>query len=197
MGWLETVRPTGVSLEEFFQNEWDPTCERSEIIASGSRGFTEFYAAIKDHVIGDVTAVAVHIRHVRDDRYNIRYKDVTEDSVPTIVRCPEKVLDALSPTDDDGANKWRKRCREWNARQKLARSLEDGELVRFDHPIRFRDGQALSTLRLIRVHYGQRDPDGRKIRFTPPRSDYPIYQITGWKDREFVRVSEEAQQDGG
>lgn len=45
------------------------------------------------------------------DYFNFNYKEMDETYLPYECSCPKRILDKLSPTDDEHAKEWRKNCR--------------------------------------------------------------------------------------
>ena len=70
---------------------------------------------IPDRVFGEV----VLLDYRKNDYYDFGYKDMEETMGPVEARCPEKILDLLSPTENAYATAWRNRCREYHAERKL------------------------------------------------------------------------------
>lgn len=66
------------------------------------------------HVWGCVFLVSVDNK----DYFNFSYKDMDETCGPGYYDCPESILKLLSPTNNEWANEWRKKCREHNDRKK-------------------------------------------------------------------------------
>lgn len=69
-----------------------------------------YYGAIRhgDDVFGLVVLTSTNAR----DYYNFGYKMMDETEGPYYNRCPKSILDLLTPTDSEFANRWRARCRE-------------------------------------------------------------------------------------
>jgi len=112
MGWSYTHRDKGTSNVEYFRADW----ERGgtyQLLDGATVGGT-FYAAIRGQD-GEVFAAVTLTRWVRDV-FNFGTKDMTEHMGPVEARCPDRILDLLTPTTDETANAWRAKCREHNAR---------------------------------------------------------------------------------
>lgn len=62
----------------------------------------------------------------RGDYWNFSYKCMTEDYGPCEAKCPKRILDRLSPTDNAYALNWRERCR----KTETFRSLPVGAEIR-------------------------------------------------------------------
>ena len=116
-----------------------------EVLKSSMCGST-YYAAVKrtmpsgkTYVFGAVCLTTVDSK----DYFNFSYKDMSEDMGPGDCKCPVSILDLLSPTENEYALEWRRRCRE-NAKGKnsLGR-LPVGSVIEFKK----RDG---SIVRLVK-----------------------------------------------
>lgn len=57
------------------------------------------------------------------DYDNFSYKEMSESMIPAFYDCPKKVLDALTPTNDEDALAWRNLCRENMVNKKLKPTL--------------------------------------------------------------------------
>ena len=95
------------------------------------------------------------------------YKDMTETMGPCEDHCPQTILTLLSPTDNEHARDWRRRCAENLARR--ARKIADGDRIRLAAPLSFTDG-----------HVGQEfivEKRGRRLSFRAPDA-HGRYRIT-------------------
>lgn len=89
-----------------------------------------YYAAIEQTEIENpenrsVTAVVCLTSMDMKDHFNFAYKDMTENSGPYKYDCPKGILDLLTPTDNEWANKWRELCREKIAKKKDPNALRN------------------------------------------------------------------------
>lgn len=111
MGWIAYHRPDGENDREQFQRELFTNTD-DEIVKCASKN-NVFYAAVRTESTGEVRALVVLMRHVSGERnFNFNYKDLEESAGPVAAEAPAEVLDALTPTDNEYALDWRKRCRE-------------------------------------------------------------------------------------
>ena len=94
----------------------------------GSLVGSVFYAAIKD-MDGDVFC-AVYLTGTRDNRW-FSYKGMSERWKPYYFGCPDKILDKLTPTDDEWSNEWREECRNRNREKKVFDNLPDGSVAKW------------------------------------------------------------------
>ena len=121
MGWLFYHRPRGGKMVDEFSKQFDYDNDKAsgKVIACKTyarKGIAYLAYEIKRKEAGerDVIGVVVLIKFVRD-HYNFGYKDMTEDMGPYFYACPQLILNLLTPTDNENALAWRKRCREyWN-----------------------------------------------------------------------------------
>lgn len=67
-----------------------------------------------------------------NDYYNFSYKDMDESCGPFYYDCPDSILKLLSPTTNEWALEWRKKCREHNRKRKLLKKLPVGTVIEFE-----------------------------------------------------------------
>lgn len=95
MGWSFTHRAKGTSNLDYFRTEgW---AEGYELLDGMTVGST-FYGALR-RPDGTVTAAVILTRWVPNDEFNFGTKSMTESWGPTEARCPDRILDMLSPTE--------------------------------------------------------------------------------------------------
>ena len=83
------------------------------------------------------------------------YKSMDETMGPNEAQAPVKLLDMLSPTTSEYAQKWRQKCRD-NAAL-TSRPLKPGDLIRLEQPLRFTDGSERQSFRVsVEKHPGAR-----------------------------------------
>lgn len=176
MGWTSLNREPGMSDRDFFAREFHlgPN-ERQDIVACGSANFT-WYAAIRDNDTGKVWGLVVLTRRSKG-YHNFTYKDMSESVGPTEAKAPKKVLDALSPTDEEYALQWRASCRAFHESQATARTVKAGTVVRFAQPLEFTDGRTFDTFRFESGSVFQ------------PVAGYGRVRITRWRQRAFEVVT--------
>ena len=69
--------------------------------------------------------------------FNFSYKDMDESVGPNRCDCPKSILDVLTPTDNEYANAWRKKCRENLTNKNDSNSLNKlplGSIIKFVLP---------------------------------------------------------------
>lgn len=144
-------------------------CERNRILALSIKGSVAYMACQyrddegKSHVYG----LVCQLYKDGDDR---GYKPVEETMGPYECDCPKKILDMLSPTDSQYANEWRTRCRQRLA-NKQSRPKE-GQIIRFEHPLKFSDGSKENEFTVRKRPYRGRNTtvyhgkNGRDYRIT-------------------------------
>ena len=177
MGWTSLHRPKGITDREFFQkNVCGP---HLTILESGSVGGT-FYAAIRSDQTGEVFAmVALQQRKsiARSGGDNYAYKAMIEHEGPFESFCPQRVLDALTPTANEYAIAWRTRCAEYNSKV----TPKKGDTVLFAEPITFADGTEMDAFRYA---------TGFGNTFQSLTSKQ-LYNIRGWRQRDFIVLGRE------
>lgn len=137
MGWTHTNRPSYQTPTEFIKEHfsWDSEKSVNKVIETSVK-LTEAYAAVEriDKATGNrsVWALVLLLHHMPKSYYNFGYKEMDETSGPYSFNCPAKILDLLSPTDNEYASKWRAQCRE---RLSKKISMPAGTIVQFDDEI--------------------------------------------------------------
>jgi hypothetical protein len=188
MGWLETHKPKHQKLADFLLRWSDDAPATYRTLDSALVNFTEFYAAVErtDKATGqrDVWCAVFLVRMFREGRshHNICYKDMDETMAPYFYNCPARILDLLTPTDNDAANAWRRTCREQIAKRKAKPALLPGTVLYADPPIPFVNGISMSRLVVLErrgsriqidggyrlsMQYLNRQVSNGRIRFTP------------------------------
>lgn len=94
MGWTTDYSQPS-SAHEYFRDLLDR--ERYTILDSATVWLSEFYAATRNTATGEVSAFVAMIRWGRN---SFSYKDMDEGMGPVIDRCPERILDLLTPLPD-------------------------------------------------------------------------------------------------
>lgn len=154
MGWLFYHRPPGQSDRDHFAPKLG---DNREIVASATV-HNVFYAAVRDLKTGEVWAFIALIRRQRGD-FNFGYKDMDETAGPVECNAPARVLDALTPTDNEYALEWRQKCREHLAKReesaKRRKELQPGSVIEVSHELNFGDA---GTATLFEYR-----PEGRKV----------------------------------
>jgi len=132
MGWMWTNRPKGVSDMEWFgspEYEGHPKDSGYRLLATARDGFTAVYGALEIPG-GDVVGVVWLTGYAPNDYYNFGTKGMSEDMGPGETRCPERILDMLTPTDSEWAQQWRAACRAYHAARKARPSITKGAKIR-------------------------------------------------------------------
>lgn len=158
MGWTTYNRPKGESDQAHFERELltNPIYE----IVECSSVDRVFYAAVRDKTTAEVWALVVLMRWMGGD-HNFGYKDMSETMGPVVANAPAKVLDALSPTDNEYALEWRRRCRASLARRADARTrakaVTVGVVIQLSYPLHFKNGKSASRFECVeRTRYATR-----------------------------------------
>lgn len=77
-----------------------------------------------------VTFAAITLTWADNKKHLFAYKGMDESFGPSDIRCPESILDLLSPTDDKFAQEWRINCRRYNKQKKELSNLPIGSRIR-------------------------------------------------------------------
>jgi hypothetical protein len=177
MGWTYTYKPKGQSVVDFFRQRYARDGSRGHIL-DGAATLTEAYMAwqLPD---GRVVALVYLLHYSRERGYNFGYKDMDEECGPRAIRCPERILDQLTPTDNPNAIEWRQRCRDYHATRREKR-LVAGEVIRFTPPLRFKSGIELDLFAF--------EPDGRRTLFRSLETGC-LYHVPDYKERDWTRTT--------
>jgi hypothetical protein len=122
MGWTYTRKPNHISVKDYLINysgcfKWsEDSPYRYTVLDSAIVNLTTFYAAVervhKTTGEREVWAAVFLLGYGRRsfDDHNFGWKDMDERCGPVESSCPERILKLLTPTDNEYANEWRKRC---------------------------------------------------------------------------------------
>lgn len=114
---------------------WSSGEHKCEVLKSRMVGAI-YYAAVKVTDKGDTDIVGVvSITSTKwDDGMNFGYKGMDETMHPFYYDCPATILNLLTPTDNENANKWREICRKKLEQKKNKTSkanLPVGSVIRY------------------------------------------------------------------
>jgi hypothetical protein len=148
MGSTGLHRKPGLTDRQFFEDEFRLGLQRDGEIVDCATVASTFYAAVRDYADGKVWALVVLMQRSRGD-FNFHYKELTETMGPAEDRCPLRILDLLSPTDNEYAVEWRERCRRSAARRMKAKTVKTGTVIKLSREVEFSDGAKSDTFELI------------------------------------------------
>ena len=152
MGWTGLNKPKKKSIKDFFAGEFNNETDKGKItVIDCSATLTEAYLAMEMMRDGKRTVFGMVclIRHTRNSYWNFNYKDMDETMEPYAYNCPERILDILTPTDNDNANTWRSKCRLVIKQKKDRPKFKAGDKLEFEEPIRFANGDKLTRLTCV------------------------------------------------
>ena len=92
------------------------------------------------------------------DHFNFSYKDMDESYGPCYYDCPKGILDLLTPTDNEYANKWRTKCREQLEKKKNPNSLSklpEGTVIKVVLPFDTQRYSKGDELTLTKIKWGR------------------------------------------
>lgn len=168
MGWTFQEKPRDVRGYLDSQLTWESETGKRRVLDSAIVARTEYYAAV-EHVKPDgereVWAAVFLLKFVprASDGYTFGYKDMDETMGPYAWRCPVRLLDLLTETDNEYANGWRRKCREYHARRAALPKLAEGMKLRvLNEDVPTVDGIPLREVTVLRA--------GRK----------PLFTVTGF-----------------
>jgi hypothetical protein len=161
MGWTFGPKPHDVRDELLRKLTWDSQTHRTQCVDLAIKRRAA-YAAVetveKSTGQREVWAAVILLRYSRakDDPYPFGTKELDETCGPRECDCPERILDQLTPTNNEHAREWRLRCR---ARMERPGVPAPGTRVRFEHAIKFQDGTTVSEFTVEK-----RGERGRRLR---------------------------------
>ena len=184
MGYTGAHKEKGLSTKEFLKQELD--WERKRILECVFVNPGEAYMACMDETTGKIYGEVVLISYNHNDYFNVTYKTIPENMGPFYCNCPEKILKQLNEPENDCAREWRKKCRV-KIKKAQAQKVKDGDIIKFEKPIEFTNGDKLDTFQVIKT-----GKTGRKVRFKAVYEQNGehiifnnLYRITNLKEREY------------
>ena len=192
MGWLYMPRcsmaghasPKAYLDDQFTysRDQEDGSTRGLKVLASSCPGNRVYYAAaqaLANGGGGEIFAIVCLVRWNPNDKEGMifGYKDMDETMGPNEASCPEAILKLLTPTQNEHALDWRKRCLA-NLQRRL-RKLQDGDRIKLPAPMKFTDG-----------HEGDEfivEKRGRRVVLRDPASRLG-YRITGFMERAWTVV---------
>lgn len=139
MGWMSY--PMHKPVKDWFIEQVNN--DRYEVMDVALVNRMTMYAAIKDKETGEVHCHVNLIRWSPRSEYNFSYKPISEFCGPGDIDCPLRILNLLTPLDDNSdpngyARKWREKVSTyWKKRKSLNGSKV---VVRVNEPIGFTNG---------------------------------------------------------
>lgn len=128
MGWTTTYKPPHIKATDYLLHHsgalsWGPDClGQYTVLDTAIVNLKTFYAAVEriDKTSGarEVWAAVFLLGYWRSGNENFGWKDMDETMGPVEAQCPERILDLLTPTDNENALDWRARCRAYHAARK-------------------------------------------------------------------------------
>jgi hypothetical protein len=190
MGWL-SMQSMGrfTTPKQYLDNQFTYTQEHHSLaVLKSSMVGSVYYAACKFTAgprAGGVFAIICLTRHTPKarDGYVFGYKDMDETVGPCEEKCPVSILDLLTPTESEWANKWRANCRAYHAAKPKAKGLAVGMTIKLAAPLKFTTGEELDTFKLVE-NMGRRG-----WRVTSPAGIY-TYRMRGLATMDFTVLGE-------
>lgn len=152
MGWTFVPKKYGQTVKDFFSEQFNS--ESGKVIACYSKLNVAYiaYETKQKEVIALVCMIS------RKGGY-FGYKDMDETMEPFYYDAPAKLLDILTPTTNELALKWRKKCQENLKKRKERKKFSIGDTIKFEKPLHFVSGEedtftvkSLKPLRFVN-HY--------------------------------------------
>jgi len=135
MGWTFYEKPLNVKGDLDRSLTWTSDSGARRVLDSAIVNRTEYYAAVEyvkpdgERHVWCAVFLLKFLPKARDG-YTFGYKDMDETCGPNAWRCPVRILDLLTETDNGYANGWRAKCREYHARRAALPKLAEGMRLR-------------------------------------------------------------------
>lgn len=114
---------------------------RMEVIDAALRGSTAYLACRVQYKDGRPDEVIAAVILTSCDGAWFNTKGMDEIMVPSYYQCPKRILDRLTPTENEYALEWRQHCRAALAYKDPLTTLPQGSVIRLHDP-----GQTLLTV---------------------------------------------------
>lgn len=109
---------------------WQEDDRGAEVVDIAAHGNTVYVAVHYWNPEEDnIHAAVVLTAQNNKDWCNFGYKDMSESMNPYYYDCPKRILDRLTPTDNDYALEWRRKCEEKRRRKTELDKLKDGQRI--------------------------------------------------------------------
>lgn len=148
MGWTYFYKHPDNSLLRTLKDEFEMGADgelKYEILDCAVVHMRTAYLAVKRLSTGKVFAVVCLLSYRPKDMYNFGYKEMDESMNPYYYDCPDRIMNLLTPAEDDGSIKWRrtvqltKETKVSNKRNQP--KLKVGDTVTFSTPVNFTKGR--------------------------------------------------------
>lgn len=167
MGWTFYPKPQNVKADLDNQLTWQSETGARRVLDSAIVGANEYYAAVEyidPQGNREVWAAVFLLKFCPKarDGYTFGYKDLTENCGPYAWRCPIRILELLTETQNEYARAWREKCRAYHAARKSKPALRDGITIQIENaPIHC--GIKLDRVEVVRGGYS-----GKRLYFKHP-----------------------------
>lgn len=133
-----------------------------EVLKSSMKG-SIYYAAVKKTKFSEpekaTVFAAICMTSVKlKDHFNFSYKDMDETCGPYYYDCPAGILELLSPTNNEYALNWRKKCIEKAEETRNPYSLGNlpvGSIVKFKAPFEMKQFKKGEEVTVQKMHVGK------------------------------------------
>jgi hypothetical protein len=169
MGWWGNHKPKNMSFKEWATKKYSFESDdvKHVVLDAAMVNFTQGYLACErtEKSTGKtyVYAMVLLIQWVNNPFENMMVKEIDETMGPCYYKCPERILNLLSPADEISEypdaqkyiNEWRADVKRYIANCKRWKKVQVGNVVTFEHGFSF-GGKTLTTFRLSnkkRLHF--------------------------------------------
>ena len=127
MGWTFAMNNYN-TLDEFFDHEFGDIFDGRGYLVNTREYYRKFKTGLCSIILIDTK---------KRNGFNIGYKNMDETMHPYFYNCPKKLLDSLKDTENEDANNWRANCHKAIANREKAKSLKEGDVIKFSKPFSF------------------------------------------------------------
>lgn len=148
MGWVSF--PMRQKAKDWFKQDIELN-GRYEVLDTAIVKRNTLFAAVKDLNTEQVFACIYLLRWSPKSDYNFSYKAMDETVGPYNYDCPKRIMDLLTPTDNDFANQWREKVRMYHKMNDILK--KPNTTIKLNKPVEFTNGLKFSYFK----------KEGRKI----------------------------------
>jgi len=185
MGWTSSHKDYGMTVDEFFEKEFEST--DFKFASKGALvNMSEYYRAVYIPSKKQYFALVCRVHFERDDYYNFSYKDMDESVNPYYYNCPARIMKIVEQSEpcNDWSKEWRETVHKVLSRKEMVKSLAMGTVIKFKKPFHFGNDVEEDTFRIVDGNpYGKRRTKGLRSVHHGFRAN-----IRNWKSMDFEVV---------
>jgi hypothetical protein len=138
MSCVYTMKPKGCSTLDFVRNNW--TTKENVVLDVARVNFREVYFAVMNLKNKEITCKMLYLYFFPSQRYNLAYYEYDESNWDNdFIQCPKRILNLLTPTNDENSKMWRDSNLETIKLRELSK-LTNKKVITFKTPHQFTNG---------------------------------------------------------